>query len=102
MSSVTDITTAGARPVNISGTIAAGNTAQTLIRANPSIRGYRIYNASSADLWINDTGAAATTASPSEIIPANSWYRSDFGGASTLGVSIIGATTGQAFTARYW
>lgn len=102
MSSVADITTAGARPVNISGTIATGGTAQTLIRANPSIRGYRIYNNSAGDLWINDTGANATTASPSEIIPANTWYRSDFGGASTLGVSIIGATTGQAFTARYW
>ena len=85
-----------------SGTITTGGVSQLVIPANPEIRGYKIYNSSANDLWVNDLGNAATTSGPSELIPAGAWYYSEPTGASRLGVQIIGATTGQTFTARWW
>lgn len=93
---------AGAYVRDISGTITTGGTAQTLVGPNPDRRGFKIFNASNGDLWINDCGAAAVQASPSERIPAGATYISEIGGATVRGISIIGATTAQAFTAREW
>jgi len=93
---------AGASVVDLSGAITTGGTAQALVGANPSRRGFKVFNASNGDLWINDFGATAVAASPSERIPSGATYASEIGGATIKAISIIGATTGQAFTAREW
>jgi hypothetical protein len=84
---------------NRSGTITTGGTAQTLAAANTARRGYRVMNLSSADLWLNDKGGAATAAQPSIRIVSGAVYESPAFGASTAAISILGATTGQAFEA---
>jgi len=85
-----------------SGTITLGGTAQTLMAANPLRRGYLIQNNSAGTLWFNELGVTAVQASPSISIAAGALYQSPSPGTSALAISIIGATTGQAFTAREW
>lgn len=92
---------AGVTPVNRSGTIAAGGTAQQLAAANPDRQGFWIQNLSAEDLWINDLGAA-TTGQPSWKIPPDALYEAPITGVTLGALSIIGATTGQAFAAREW
>lgn len=90
---------AGVTATDKSGTIAAGGTAQTAIASNASRRGYWIQNLSAGDLWISDVGPA-TAASPSLKIVAGGLYESMPGNCPTSAISIIGATTSQAFAAR--
>lgn len=80
-----------------SGSITTGGAAQSLAAANPSRTRLVGQNISSGDLWINEAGgtAAADTAGSYVIGP-----RATFRINTTLAVSIIGATTGQKFTAR--
>lgn len=82
-----------------SGTIAAGGTAQQLAAANSSRRGIAIQNQSTGDLWINGTGTAAADQT-SLRIPAGALYESPSHHVGVGAISIIGATTGQAFWAR--
>jgi hypothetical protein len=84
---------------NVSGTITSGGAAQTLSAANANRRGAYILNLSSGDLWVSDVGTAAAT-QPSVRIPAGSLY--EFPYAPAAAISIFGATTGQAFSARVW
>lgn len=85
--------------VSRSGTIATGNTQQQLMPANSSRRGIIIQNQSSGDLYINSL-ANATLDQNSLRIPSGALYASDPHHAGTGAISIIGATTGQAFYAR--
>jgi len=91
-------------PENISGTITTGGTAQVLDPANDRRVGWFIQNNSAGSLWINDLGVAATLASPSIEIKTGTYMVAPFntGYVSSAQISIIGATTGQAFTAREW
>ena len=82
-----------------SGNIAAGGTAQTAIALNANRRAFWIQNLSAGDLWISDVGTA-TAASPSLKIVAGGLYESMPGNCPTSAISIIGATTSQAFAAR--
>jgi hypothetical protein len=79
-----------------SGSITTGGTAQTLAALNNARRGLPIQNISSADLWINETGgtAAANAAGSFQLVPGATAYID-----TRQAVSIIGATTGQKFTA---
>lgn len=83
-----------------SGTITSGGAAQTLAAANTARRGFFIQNVSTGDLWIRDGGTAAAT-QPSIWIPAGAFFEYT-NGVPTTALSIFGATTGQAFTAREW
>lgn len=83
-----------------SGTITSGGVAQTLSAANTGRRGFFIQNVSTGDLWIRDGGTAAAT-QPSVWIPAGAFFEYT-NGVPTSALSIFGATTGQAFTAREW
>jgi hypothetical protein len=78
------------------GTITTGGTAQSLAAANPARRSFQLQNRSSGDLWINEAGGTAA-------IGDNASYQVTAGGTFTAStnqaLSIIGATTGQAFTA---
>lgn len=85
---------------NISGTITTGGTAQTLSASNSTGRKFFIENLhTTEDLWWNDLGTA-TAAQPSFKIVAGALYESPY--STTAAISIIGATTAHAFTAREW
>ena len=89
---------------DISSTIATGGTAQALAAANELRNGYSVQNLSSGNLYVNDVGGAAvTTATGASItlIPG-ALYESPAGVRPTAAISIIGATTSQAFAAREW
>ncbi|MBV8564590.1 MAG: hypothetical protein JO273_03940 [Methylobacteriaceae bacterium] len=83
------------------GAIATGGTAQTLFGGATPANGFAVYNPDPTnDLWISLSGTAAANAQGSIRIAANGggyetppWFK-PFGA-----VSIIGAVTGQKFTA---
>lgn len=91
----------GVTPLDGSGTITLGGTAQQLLAVNANRKGYWVQNSSSGDLWISEL-TTAVASQPSLKIPAGALYESITGAAPTGAISIIGATTGQAFTAREW
>lgn len=79
-----------------SGTIATGGTAQALATANTGRRFIKGQNISSGDLWVNELGGtAAADTVDSFVVPPRATFRID----TTQAVSIVGATTGQKFTA---
>lgn len=86
---------------NISGTITLGGTAQAAAAANTARIGFWIRNNSSSSLWIS-TLAAAVQSQPSLEIKPGELYETP----STLNpkgaISIIGPTTGQAWSGREW
>jgi hypothetical protein len=94
--------TSAATMTDRSGTITLGGTAQVLMAANPARKGFFIQNNSAGVLWLNEMGVTAVLASPSISLAAGASYQSALAGVSPLAISIIGATTAQAFTAREW
>lgn len=87
---------------DLSSTITTGGTAQQLAAANELRRGYSVQNLSSGNLFVNDVGGTAVTTqtgSSITIIPG-ALYESPRDQRPTSAISIIGATTGQAFAAR--
>lgn len=82
-----------------SGAITTGGTAQALAASNTSRRGLTGQNISTGDLWINEIGgtAAADTAGSYRVPPGSAFKVS-----TSRAVSIVGATTGQKFTATEW
>ncbi|AJG19088.1 hypothetical protein [Cupriavidus basilensis] len=87
-------------PTDRSGSIAAGGTAQVLMAANANRRAWWIQNNSSGDLWLNEIGGTAVLSQPSIQIQAGALYETPASYCSPSAISIIGATTGQTFTAR--
>lgn len=87
--------------VDRSGTIAVGGTAQQLAPSNAGRNGFLIQNLSAGDLWFS-TLATAVASQPSLKLPAGMTYETPLSGFGTGAISIIGATTGQAFAAREW
>lgn len=86
-------------PGNLSGTITSGGAAQALAPVNPNRHGMWVQNNSSGDLWVSDVGTASAT-QPSMKLEPGVLYVWDY--ATDAAVSIYGATTGQAFSAREW
>jgi len=84
-----------------SGTITTGGTAQVLMAANASRRGWELQNNSSSDLWFNEIGGTAVATAPSFKVPPGSYISSD-AGVTTSAISLIGQVSGQTFTAREW
>lgn len=80
---------------NLSGSITLGGTAQALAAANVARRGLLIQNVSAGDLWVSPFGNAAVGAAGSFKIVAGGLWNVVHANALT----IIGATTGQLFTA---
>lgn len=79
-----------------SSTITTGGTAQTLAAIHTQRRSLTGQNISTGDLWINEIGgtAAADTVG-SYKIPSGATFSIK----TSRAISIIGATTGQKFTA---
>lgn len=104
---------AGGTPVAVggltdrSGTITTGGSAQQLAAANTTRRYLLVQNHSTGVLWVNLTGTAAV-GQPSIALSACAVANDGTGGVlafegsfvPTGAVSILGATTGQAFSAR--
>lgn len=86
--------------VDKSGTITTGGTAQTLAAANTTRTYFDVYNPDTTnDLWISFTTTATANGQGSIRVPANGGgYIRDT--SVPLGaISIVGAVTGQKFTA---
>lgn len=81
---------------DISGSITTGGTAQTIALENKQRKALTVQNISAGDLWINETGGAA-------VINGAGSFKLGTGLIACVStddpVSIIGATTGQKFTA---
>jgi hypothetical protein len=92
------------RGTDRSGTITSGGTAQDLMVANASRNGWMIQNQSTGDVYVMGKGLAGTTVAitgqPSLRIPAGALFIPPF--VTPDAISIIGATTGQAFSAWEW
>lgn len=97
---VLTVPAAGGAVTNRSGTITTGASAQQLLASNASRKGYSLQNVSTGNLWIDNT--TAVQGSPSLKITPGSYYESPVGAQETVAISIIGATTGQAFTCKEW
>lgn len=87
--------------VNRSGSITTGGTAQEAIPHSGTRSGFFIQNTSAGDLWF-DVNATAVAASPSIKLAAGASYETPPMTNPQDAVSIIGATTGQTFTAKEW
>lgn len=101
MAGTNPIKAASVKPQSKSGTITLGGTAQAFLGANAARSGFWLQNNSAGDLWISEVGTAAA-AQPSLRIAPGQLYESPITGCPTTAVSIYGATTAQAFTAREW
>lgn len=90
----------GVNLTDLSGTIAAGGTAQTLVGANSGRRFIRVTNPTAAteSLWINDKGGTAAVAGAAsfEVKNGTSWQPIP---PPINAVSIVAATTAHAFEA---
>lgn len=88
----------GALPAGTSksGAITTGGTAQVLAAANTARKSLTGQNISAGDLWINENGgtAAADSTDAYRVIAG-----ATFKIATNEAISIVGATTGQKFTA---
>lgn len=84
-----------------SGSITTGGTAQTLAAANTSRRYLIIQNTGAGTLWFNFTTAAVQTQPSFRLDVGASFEMPTAAGViSTEAISIIGATTGQVWTAK--
>ncbi len=81
-------------------TITLGGTSQTLFSADEGRVYLVVQNHSSAALWLNFEGAAATQASPSIKLGVDKTLFFEGVACPTSAVTIIGPTTGQSFTAK--
>lgn len=81
-----------------SGTIASGGTAQQAMAANTSRRYLFFQNNSTGTLWVR-LGAAAVQDQPSWQLPPRAVLVMEDGFVSTEALSVIGATTGQQYSA---
>ena len=83
------------------GTITTGDTAQNAAAANTARNGFTIQNQSTGDLYISATGTAVADRTSMKLV-AGATYEFPASGVPTTAISIIGATTGQAFYAVEW
>lgn len=87
-----------------SGTITTGGTAQNLFSGLTPQNGFAVYNPDATnDLWVSDSTTAAANNTGSIRIPSNGGFYETpvtYGPIST--VSLVGAVTGQKFTAKAW
>lgn len=88
--------------ISRSGTITTGGVAQTLMAANITRSGFMVLNLSAGDLWINELGGTASASQPSIKITTGQLYETMTGQPCPEAITIFGATTAQAFTAREW
>ena len=84
-----------ATPNNFNSTITVGGTAQTLLLANANRQGIEFFNNSTGSLWINVTGVATMAGGSIEVRAGGYWSPPV---CPVTAISVIGATTSQAYT----
>lgn len=84
-----------------SGTITTGGTAQQLMAANATRRGWYIQNNSDTVMWVSDVGTAAATQPSLKLLP-DAYYEPPQSGVDSGAISLFCATTGKTFTSREW
>ena len=102
-------------PVNCSGTIGTGGTAQIAIAANANLHGFTIANIDAASgsgepLWYSLTTTALAGAVASYPLSAPTVtsfaglasFTTPYGFGSNAAVSVVAATTGHKFACTYW
>jgi hypothetical protein len=82
-----------------SGTIASGGTAQQVAPSNAARRGVFLQNIGEEDLWFSFVGPAAIGIPGSYLLPAAAVFSATSGVVPSGALSVIGATTGQPFSA---
>lgn len=82
-----------ASPVDRSST--TGGTAQVLLAANANRKGIEFFNNSVGSIWLNVVGTAAAGGGSIEVRSGGYWSPPVV---PVTAISVIGATTGQAFT----
>lgn len=87
--------------IDRSGTITSGGTAQTIAAADSTRIGFLIQNVSDTDMYVN-FGAVAVAGGTSLKLVSGAGYETPSTLAEKGAVSVIGATTGKAFTAKEW
>jgi hypothetical protein len=98
-----DFPMTGVTKTDRSGVITLGGQAQQLMAANSARKGWSFQNKSTADMYFNDLGSAASaTANNATYLPAGAYYESEAGGASVAAVSLFCAVTNAAFVAKEW
>lgn len=92
-----------ASPVDRSGIIASGGTAEEVAPANSNRAGFWLQNQSTSDLWLNPDGTATASAAPPNIrLSAGAYYEMPPNSAFTGAITVFGAKSGQVFAAREW
>jgi hypothetical protein len=81
-----------------SGTVTLGGAAQSPFAANPLRKGWMLSNLSNDILYVRDDGTAATNQTGVPVYPGQTI--SDSGNCTTTAISILGATTADAFAAK--
>lgn len=84
-----------ASPVDRSSTITTGGTAQVLLAANANRKGIEFFNNSVGSIWLNVVGTATAGGGSIEVRSGGYWSPPVV---PVTAISVIGATTGQAFT----
>jgi hypothetical protein len=85
-----------------SGTITSGGAAQTAAPANPGRQYLLLQNVSDTTMWVN-IGVTAVANQPSIQVVAGAALEFSAGGTGVVPtglISVIGATTGKAFTLK--
>ena len=87
-----------------STTITAGGTSQNLFDGATPANGFAVYNPDATnDLWISDTVTAVANGTGCIKVVANGGgYETPLGYKPMGAVRIVGAVTGQKFTAKRW
>lgn len=90
--------------VDGSSTISVGGTAQQLFSGQIPVNGYAVYNPDPTnDLWVYEGGTAVANGVGTIRVVANGGgYETPPLYKPTGIVTIVGATTGQKFTAKRW
>lgn len=87
---------------DVSSTITLGSTAQTLLAANASRTGVLFQNISDTDMYLNPTGVATTGVGSYLLKGGGGVYETPKGVKDVQAISVLCATTGKAFTAKWW
>ena len=83
--------------------VTVGGTAQVLFAGVTPANGWKVANPDPAeDLWVSDSGTAAPNAQGSYRLPAGGILTTEPGEKPCGPLSVYGATTGHAITARSW
>jgi hypothetical protein len=98
------VSIAGWQGIDGSGTITLGGTAQTLFAGIVPVDGFGVYNPDAAnDLWVSDSATAVANGAGSIRLQSNGgWFETPPNYKPIGVISLVGAVTGQNFTARRW